>query len=148
MSGKPRKEKIIVELGKTHKPIVDKFMPWFGNTTGEVLVNLSLRWIEAHVADAKNLNTLEHLGAFTKVIPAKRIITKKPATVPATTPAEDAGIFSKKPKFLRLGYHTPADKKATPIGVKPKRTEKKSTKKKIVPPKKGHKKDSKSSYGT
>lgn len=45
------KKKVILFINKAHKKIIDLLIPWFGDTTGDVMMNLSLRWIEQNIAN-------------------------------------------------------------------------------------------------
>jgi|GEM_PF-2282195 hypothetical protein len=40
-----------IRLEDSHKKLLDEFQPYFGNSTGKVIVNLALRWIEANLTN-------------------------------------------------------------------------------------------------
>ena len=46
-------EPVSLKIEKANKDLIDKFQPHFGSSTGEVMRNLSLRWIEDNLLNPK-----------------------------------------------------------------------------------------------
>ncbi len=58
------KKQVIVKLDAVHINLFERLMPWFGNNLGEVLANISMRWLEKNVTEPNMVGLGQH-GAFT-----------------------------------------------------------------------------------
>ncbi|MBR9701873.1 hypothetical protein GOV13_03045 [Candidatus Pacearchaeota archaeon] len=58
------KNKVVnVRIEEVHKEIFEKLKPYFGSSTGEVIRNLALRWVETNIAN-ENIVDLAKRGVI------------------------------------------------------------------------------------